>query len=129
MRYSALIGRFRPRGSAAAAHLPRDSVKKAAHRSPPSSKRFPLLKPTRVPLRYYALLTLIFGALSVINNFVFAFRITMPIHTVVRSSSLVVSLLLGLLFFGKRCVCSSSSHRGRAGDGGALRGCAAWRGC
>jgi UDP-xylose/UDP-N-acetylglucosamine transporter B4 len=45
-----------------------------------------------------------FFALSVVNNKALDFRISMPLHMIFRSSSLVTTLLVGVLFFSKKYV-------------------------
>lgn len=59
-----------------------------------------LLRP-RAPFRWHLLLTSLFFVLSIINNKVFVFGITPPLHMLFRSSTLVGSLVVGLVFFRK----------------------------
>lgn len=63
----------------------------------------PGLVPRRpvVPFRYYALLVAIFWVLSVVNNGALSYGISIPLHTIFRSCSLVASLVMGMAFFGK----------------------------
>jgi solute carrier family 35 (UDP-xylose/UDP-N-acetylglucosamine transporter), member B4 len=63
---------------------------------------FPRLAQTRVPLRHYGGMTLLFFAMSFLNNAAFAFNISQPLHMVFRSSSLVVTYVVGYVGFGKR---------------------------
>jgi UDP-xylose/UDP-N-acetylglucosamine transporter B4 len=60
------------------------------------------LAPRTVPLPYYLGLTLIFFVSSIVNNKVLDYNISIPMHTVFRSSSLVVSIIIGFVFFKKR---------------------------
>jgi len=60
------------------------------------------LAPRKIPIQYYLLITCVFFLLSVINNKAFDFEISQPVHMVFRSSSLITSLLLGLIIFGSR---------------------------
>ena len=53
-------------------------------------------------VKSYIIYDLLFFGVSVINNKALAFNIAMPIHMIVRSGSLVVSLTLGYFFLGKR---------------------------
>lgn len=53
-------------------------------------------------VKSYIIYDLLFFSVSVINNKALAFNIAMPIHMIVRSGSLVVSLTLGYFFLGKR---------------------------
>lgn len=50
----------------------------------------------------YLIYDLLFFSVSVINNKALAYNIAMPIHMIIRSGSLVVSLVLGYFFLGKR---------------------------
>jgi len=58
----------------------------------------PLLMPWMTHAQHAAL----WGTMSVLTNFVFAFNITVPIHTLFRSCNIVASVLIGWLFFGSR---------------------------
>lgn len=60
------------------------------------------LKPRKTPLAYYSLLTAVFWASSVTNNKALQYDISVPLHTIFRSSTLVSSLVIGLTLFGKR---------------------------
>ena len=55
-----------------------------------------------VPLRHYVQMTLLFFSMSYLNNFVFQFNISQPLHMVFRSANLATTLLLGYFFFGQR---------------------------
>jgi len=68
-----------------------------------SFKDGPSFIPRRAPFWWYILLTAIFFTTSILTNLSFAYRITQPVHTVARSSSLAVSLVLGVVFFGAAC--------------------------
>ena len=57
------------------------------------------LKSRLLPLRAYAVLSGLFWLVSVLNNVAFGFSISVPMHTVFRSASLPMSLLVGALFF------------------------------
>lgn len=59
------------------------------------------LKPRQLPMSRLLLMAATFWCVSVINNIVFNLGISVPLHTVCRSSSLLVSMALGL-FNGKR---------------------------
>lgn len=56
------------------------------------------LRPRKVALRYYLLMTFVFAVLSVVNNMAFDYHISQPLHMVFRSSTLAASLIVGLLF-------------------------------
>jgi solute carrier family 35 (UDP-xylose/UDP-N-acetylglucosamine transporter), member B4 len=59
------------------------------------------LKPTVVPLREYATMTLLFSAMSLANNWAFAWHISQPLHMVFRSANLVTTYVFGYLWFGR----------------------------
>lgn len=56
----------------------------------------------RVPLRYKLILAVVGWAMSVGNNIVFGFHISIPLHATFRSSSMMLNMLAGYFFFGKR---------------------------
>ncbi|TBU27680.1 UAA transporter, partial [Dichomitus squalens] len=62
----------------------------------------PRLRKRRVPLLPYLVQVALFYAVSLLNNRAFAYRIPMPVHIIFRSGGLVVSMLMGWLFAGKR---------------------------
>ena len=47
-------------------------------------------------------MALVFFTVSVLNNAAFSFDISVPIHTIFRSSSLVMNMVIGFLVFQKR---------------------------
>ncbi|CEO97195.1 Sugar phosphate transporter domain-containing protein [Plasmodiophora brassicae] len=59
------------------------------------------LKPRHSPFSFVLATTAVFLTVSIINNVVFKYNISLPFHMIFRSCSLVVSLLLGLTVFGK----------------------------
>ncbi|KJE92616.1 hypothetical protein CAOG_03540 [Capsaspora owczarzaki ATCC 30864] len=61
-----------------------------------------LLGSRTIPLRHYALLVALFFATSVVNNLVFGYRVSLPLHLIFRSGSLVTNMLLGAMLLGKR---------------------------
>ena len=60
------------------------------------------LKPRTIPLWFYVATTSLFFSLSVVNNKALDFDISMPMHMVFRSASLLGSVLVGFCAFGKR---------------------------
>lgn len=68
------------------------------------------LKPTVVPIGDYVRQTVLFFAMSFLNNIAFAFHISQPLHMVFRSANLLVTYVVGLVWLEKRCVV----HRARA---------------
>ncbi|CAG8483986.1 10469_t:CDS:2 [Ambispora gerdemannii] len=55
----------------------------------------PTLKPRIVPFFNWSLLVAMFFTVSVLNNIALGFRISVPLHIIFRSGSLIVSMLLG----------------------------------
>ncbi|XP_015927734.1 UDP-xylose and UDP-N-acetylglucosamine transporter [Parasteatoda tepidariorum] len=62
---------------------------------------FGRVKPV-VPLKNYLVLVIMFFATSVLNNWALNFDISMPLHMIFKSGSLVTSMLLGMLILKKR---------------------------
>ena len=60
------------------------------------------LRPLTVPLRHYAGMTALFFSMSVLNNAAYNFNISQPMHMVFRSSSLMVTYVMGRAFFKKQ---------------------------
>lgn len=60
--------------------------------------RFPRFIPLRSSIRQ----SIVFSLLSIMNNKALDYRISLPLHMIFRSSSLVSNLLVGALFFSKR---------------------------
>ncbi|CAG9572542.1 conserved hypothetical protein [Leishmania major strain Friedlin] len=56
----------------------------------------------RVSLRYKLILAVVGWAMSVGNNIVFGFHISIPLHATFRSSSMMLNMLAGYFLFGKR---------------------------
>ncbi|KAG5481441.1 hypothetical protein LSCM4_07153 [Leishmania orientalis] len=57
---------------------------------------------SRVSLRHKLVLAVVGWAMSVGNNIVFGFHISIPLHATFRSSSLMLNMLAGYFFVGKR---------------------------
>ncbi|OQV24310.1 UDP-xylose and UDP-N-acetylglucosamine transporter [Hypsibius exemplaris] len=55
-------------------------------------------KKPAIPIRHYLGLTTMFFAQSLANNLALSYKISMPLHMIVKSGSLVASLLLGVVF-------------------------------
>lgn len=69
-------------------------------RTPSLQPRTFFLKPTVIPLKYYVYQATLFFSMSYLNNVVFSFHVSQPVHVVVRSSNLVITCILGA-FLGK----------------------------
>lgn len=63
----------------------------------------PRLRTLVIPLHVYLLQTLLFFCMSVLNNVAFNFRISQPVHVVVRSANLILTYVVGRIA-GERCV-------------------------
>ncbi|KAF5361014.1 hypothetical protein D9756_004835 [Leucocoprinus leucothites] len=66
----------------------------------------PRLKPRQVPLGQWCLQVLVLTAGSLLNNWVYAYKVPLTVQIVFRSGSLAVSMLFGYLFLKK-----AYSHR------------------
>ncbi|ORZ04269.1 UAA transporter [Absidia repens] len=62
----------------------------------------PCLKPTVVPLSNWLALVVLFFSVSVLNNLALGYHISVPLHIIFRSGGLIVNMILGALFLGKR---------------------------
>ena len=60
------------------------------------------LKRFRLRLRDLIAVTCVFTLMSVLNNAAFNFNVSVPIHSVFRSSTLISNVAVGFLFFGER---------------------------
>jgi hypothetical protein len=80
-----------------------------SHLQWPAGAWAPRLRPRSIPLLYYMLQVSVYFTLSVINNKAFAFRVSMPLHMIFRSASLVANMFLGLLLLGKRYLSPANS--------------------
>ncbi|KAL9648088.1 hypothetical protein ABK040_007455 [Willaertia magna] len=58
------------------------------------------LKERSIPLWFYGILVFLFFLQSYINNIVFGYHISMVLHTIFRSSSLLMNLIVGMFMFG-----------------------------
>ncbi|OXA53211.1 UDP-xylose and UDP-N-acetylglucosamine transporter [Folsomia candida] len=59
-------------------------------------------KKIAVPLREYLVLVVLFFVVSTANNMAFAFNISMTLHLIFRSGSLMANMILGMIIMGKR---------------------------
>lgn len=55
-----------------------------------------------VPIRHYMMLVFLFFLANVTNNFALKFNISMPLHMIFRSGSLITNLILGILILKRR---------------------------
>lgn len=59
-------------------------------------------KKSIIPIREYVMLVIFFFAVSTINNVAFNFNISMTLHLIFRSGSLMANMILGMVLMGKR---------------------------
>ncbi|KAM9311199.1 nucleotide sugar transporter SLC35B4 [Gastrophryne carolinensis] len=59
-------------------------------------------KQPAIPLRYYAIMVAMFFTVSVVNNYALNFNISMPLHMIFRSGSLIANMVLGIIILRKR---------------------------
>jgi len=55
-----------------------------------------------IPLRSWLVYTAFFLTINLLNNWAFAYKISIPLHIIVRSGGPVASMIIGYLFNGKR---------------------------
>lgn len=73
----------------------------------------PWLRKRKIPLAPYLVQVALFYAISLLNNRAFGYKIPMPVHIIFRSGGLVVSMVMGWLFAGKRWALFVESSGGR----------------
>jgi len=59
------------------------------------------LQERKIGLKFYVRLVLMFFVVQTVNNKAFAFDISLPLHMVFRSGSLMASMLIGWLYLGR----------------------------
>ena len=59
-------------------------------------------RPLAVPPVYHALMVTFFFISNVANNWVFKFNVSLPLHMIFRSGSLLANMILGVFLIGKR---------------------------
>ncbi|XP_056429152.1 nucleotide sugar transporter SLC35B4 isoform X2 [Hyla sarda] len=62
-----------------------------------------------IPLRYYVVMVTMFFTVSVVNNYALNFNISMPLHMIFRSGSLIANMILGIIILKKRYSASKYS--------------------
>ncbi|KAF7118436.1 hypothetical protein CNMCM5793_007957 [Aspergillus hiratsukae] len=60
------------------------------------------LSPRVIPLRSWLVYTAFFVTVNLLNNWAFAYSISVPLHIILRSGGPVASLIVGYLFNGKK---------------------------
>ncbi|KAM8862094.1 UDP-xylose and UDP-N-acetylglucosamine transporter [Synchiropus picturatus] len=59
-------------------------------------------KKPAIPVRNYVIMVTMFFTVSVINNYALNFNISMPLHMIFRSGSLIANMILGIIILKKR---------------------------
>lgn len=59
-------------------------------------------KKPAIPIRNYVVMVTMFFTVSVINNYALNFNISMPLHMIFRSGSLIANMILGIIILKKR---------------------------
>lgn len=60
------------------------------------------LGPRAIPLRSWLIYTAFFVSVNMLNNWAFAYRISVPLHIIIRSGGPVASMVVGYIFNGRR---------------------------
>jgi UDP-xylose/UDP-N-acetylglucosamine transporter B4 len=60
------------------------------------------LKERSTPLFYHALLVSLFFTQTIVNNLAFSYNISLPLHSIFRSGSLITNMLVGMILFHYR---------------------------
>ncbi|OQE16137.1 hypothetical protein PENSTE_c025G00697 [Penicillium steckii] len=60
------------------------------------------LKPRAIPLKSWLIYTAYFVSVNLLNNWAFAYKISVPLHIILRSGGPVASMGIGYLFRGRR---------------------------
>ena len=87
---------------------PSSTSSNSSSSAPPAARKWwtrvpvPRLRPRRTPLAPYLAQVALFYAVSLLNNAAFGYAIPMSVHIIFRSGGLVISMLMGWLFAGKR---------------------------
>lgn len=60
------------------------------------------LSPRAIPLRSWVIYTAFFVSVNLLNNWAFAYKISVPLHIILRSGGPVASMIIGYIFNGRR---------------------------
>ncbi|KAL5364515.1 UAA transporter [Aspergillus floccosus] len=60
------------------------------------------LAPRAIPLRSWIIYTAYFLSVNLLNNWAFAYRISIPLHIILRSAGPVASMVIGYIYNGRR---------------------------
>ncbi|KAJ5359869.1 UAA transporter [Penicillium concentricum] len=70
--------------------------------SPSAGPRALFLNPRAIPLRSWVVYTAYFVSVNLLNNWAFAYKISVPLHIILRSAGPVASMVIGYIYNGKR---------------------------
>lgn len=70
--------------------------------SPSAGPRSFFLAPRAIPLRSWLVYTGFFMTVNLLNNWAFVYKISVPLHIIVRSGGPVASMIVGFFYNGKR---------------------------
>ncbi|KAF9582290.1 golgi uridine diphosphate-N- acetylglucosamine transporter [Lunasporangiospora selenospora] len=62
----------------------------------------PHLQKRKIPIHRWLAIVILFFAVSVLNNWALAFKISVPLHIIFRSGGLMVGMILGMILMKKR---------------------------
>lgn len=60
-----------------------------------------LLKPNTIPIHRWLVQILLYFSVSILNNYAFGYKISVPVHIILRSGGSMTTLVIGWLW-GKR---------------------------
>ncbi|KAJ5248650.1 hypothetical protein N7468_000101 [Penicillium chermesinum] len=60
------------------------------------------LSPRAIPLRSWMIYTAFFVTVNLLNNWAFAYKISVPLHIILRSAGPVASMIIGYIFNGRK---------------------------
>ncbi|KAL6249107.1 golgi uridine diphosphate-N-acetylglucosamine transporter [Rhinocladiella similis] len=72
------------------------------HFSPSRGWRHAWLRPRAIPLRKWLIYTAYFLSINILNNMAFKYRISIPLHIILRSAGPVTTMAVGRMYGGKR---------------------------
>ncbi|KAJ5348182.1 uncharacterized protein N7506_001435 [Penicillium brevicompactum] len=70
--------------------------------SPAAGPKSLFLSPRAIPLKSWTIYTLYFLTVNLLNNWAFAYKISVPLHIILRSAGPVASMIIGYLYNGRR---------------------------
>ncbi|KAJ5186026.1 UAA transporter [Penicillium cf. griseofulvum] len=70
--------------------------------SPSAGPRALFLNQRAIPLRSWVVYTAYFVSVNLLNNWAFAYKISVPLHIILRSAGPVASMVIGYIYNGKR---------------------------